>query len=320
MQSSISELAKESNELTTKIFGKEILFYRPGFGLSGKDSFPTFSVTGESCALQCEHCKARVLRSMRPTLSPKALYENMLAAHSKGARGCLVSGGSRPDGSVPLEPFIDALASAKRETGMTVVVHTGLVRSGMAEKLAGAGVDAALIDLLGDDRSIRDVYHLDASVVDYRRAVADLVACGVPLTPHFIVGLGSEQAAIENVLDILEEHRPKAFIVIAFRPIQRTPMAFTPPPSPEDVAFALAKARLRLSDVPIALGCMRPVGSLRDEIDRMAIQTGINALAHPSPGAYEAAAEGGWKVIEKRTCCSEVFVDFPNHPAWSSPP
>jgi len=315
LPSGTAEMISESRELTERLFGKQILFYKPDFHGSTKDAFPTFSVTGASCALQCEHCKSQVLRSMRPAPSPKALYEGMLAAYAKGARGCLVSGGSRPDGSVPLEPFIQAIGAAKKETGMTVVVHTGLVRSETASRLASTGIDAALIDLLGDEATIREVYHLDATVGDYRRAVADLVRAGIPLTPHYIVGLGGRPSAVENVLDILEEHRPRAFIVIALRPLRTTPMGVAPPPAPEDVAYALARARLRLEDVPLALGCMRPVGKLRERIDVMAVQTGINALAHPTPGAYEAAKSGGWKVIEKLTCCSEVFADYPAQPA-----
>ncbi len=315
MKSSVFEMIEESRELTERLFGKELVFYKPDFLGSSKDSFPTFSVTGASCALQCEHCKAEVLRSMKPAPTPETLLEDMLSAHAKGARGCLVSGGSRQDGSVPLEPFIDAIASAKRETGMIVVVHTGLTRKGTSSKLARAEVDAALIDLLGDEHSIRDVCHLDSTVSDYRRAVADLVDAGIPLTPHYIVGLGAKPSAIENVLDMLEEHRPRAFIVIALRPLQGTPMAETPPPTPEDVGHALARARLRLRDVPLALGCMRPVGRQREEIDRMAVGAGINALAHPTPGAYAAAESGGWKVTERFTCCSEVFVDYPTQPA-----
>ncbi len=198
---------------------------------------------------------------------------------------------------------------------MTVVVHTGLIRGNAAARLAGAGIDAALIDLLGDEHSIREVYHLDATLRDYKRAVADLVGAGIPLTPHYIVGLGASQSAVDGVLDILEEYRPRAFIVIALRPLRTTPMALTPPPAPEDVAFALAKARLRLKEVPLALGCIRPVGKLRERIDEMAVGTGINALAHPTPGAYGAASRGGLRVIEKLTCCSEVFADYPNQPA-----
>ena len=315
MKSSVLETVAESRELTVRLFGKELVFYKPDFIRSSKNSFPTFSVTGASCALQCEHCKAEVLRSMKPAPTPEALLRDMLSAHAKGARGCLVSGGSRPDGSVPLEPFIDAIASAKRETGMTIVIHTGLIRRETASKLAGAEVDAALIDLLGDEHSIRDVYHLDATVGDYRRAVADLVDAGIPMTPHYIVGLGAKPSAIEKVLDMLEEHRPRAFIVIALRPLQGTPMARIPPPTPEDVAYALARARLRLKGVPLALGCMRPVGRLREEIDRMAVGAGINALAHPTRSAYAAAESGGWRVTERFTCCSEVFVDYPYQPA-----
>jgi uncharacterized radical SAM superfamily protein len=315
MQQGIEELLSESRDLTVRLFDRELVFYKPRFHNSSKDSFPTFSVTGTSCALQCEHCKAEILRSMRPAPTPTELYADMLSAYAEGARGCLVSGGSRPDGSVPIEPFLDAIGSAKKETGMKVVVHTGLIRRRTASMLAKANVDSALMDLLGDEHSIRDVCHLDASLMDYRRAVADLVNAGIPLTPHYIVGLGASPSAVDRVLDMLEDHRPHAFIVIALRPLEATPMALASPPTPSDVACALAKARLRLRDVPLALGCMRPVGRLREEIDVMAIGTGINAMAHPTPGAYAAAAEGGWKVKERMTCCSEVFVDYSRQPA-----
>jgi uncharacterized radical SAM superfamily protein len=307
----LSTLMAESMELTQKLFGRELIFYKPDFHGSARDSFPTFSVTGTACALQCEHCKAAVLRSMKPAPTPARLFADMLEAYERGARGCLVSGGSRPDGSVPLEPFIGSIRKAKQETGMTVVVHTGLVRSGTAAALAGAGIDAALFDLLGDDHSIKEVYHLQASVGDYRRAVKDLVGAGIPLTPHYIVGLGDGSGALDTVLEILEEYRPRAFIVIALRPLRTTPMASVPPPTPQDVSYTLAKARLRLRDVPLALGCMRPVGRVREETDRMAVRAGINAMAHPTKGAYEAAEVEGWRVTERYTCCSEVFVDYP---------
>jgi len=310
LQDSARRLMEESRETTDRLFGRKVVFYRPEFHGPGSKSFPTFSVTGPSCALQCEHCKAQVLKSMKPTLTPDALYEGIMMAFKAGATGCLVSGGSRPDGSVPLERFVEAIRRAKADTRMKIVVHTGLVRRETAFGLARAGVDAALIDLLGDERSIQSIYHLSAGLDDYRRAVRDLVEAGISLTPHFIVGLGSDGEAVEKVLDMLEGSRPKAFIVIALRPLPSTPMSLSPPPSPRDVAVALAKARLRLRDVPLALGCMRPVGKLREEMDRAAIEVGANAIAHPTKAAYEAAAELGCSVTEKFSCCSQVFEDM----------
>jgi uncharacterized radical SAM superfamily protein len=309
LKEATQQLIEESRELSFRLFPKQVIFYKPDFYRSSKDSFPTFSVTGSSCALQCEHCKAEVLKPMKPALSPERLYEDIVGAYRAGAKGCLVSGGSRPDGSVPLEAFIDVIRRAKAETGMTVVVHTGLIRSETAPRLAAAGIDAALIDLLGDERSIREVYHLNATLDDYRRAVKCLVEAGIPLTPHYIVGLGAHGSALDNVLDILDDYRPKAFIVIALRPLPATPMAVAAPPSPEEVTEALAKARLRLGRVPLALGCMRPVGRIRSAIDRMAVSTGVNAVAHPTEAAYQAAREIGLTVVEKYTCCSEVFLD-----------
>src|SRR5208283_2285280 len=144
----------ESGFFTPK--SKEIRFYAPSFTYyktkyycSSPNSFPTISVTGTSCALNCKHCGGKVLETMRSVLSPKELLELCTKLKQGGAQGCLVSGGCLPDGSVPLNRFVPALRRIKRELGLTVFVHTGIINLETAVALKDAEVDAALIDVIG---------------------------------------------------------------------------------------------------------------------------------------------------------------------------
>ena len=85
---------------------KQIRFYAPSFTYyktkhyrSSPTSFPTVSVTGASCALNCKHCGGKVLETMHPALSPEELFDLCSRLKRVGAVGCLVSGGCLPDGS-----------------------------------------------------------------------------------------------------------------------------------------------------------------------------------------------------------------------------
>ena len=125
------------NLLETGIFKprhSEIRFYAPSFThyetkhfCSSTTDFPTISVTGNSCALNCKHCGGKVLETMHPALSQQELFELGVKLKQNGAKGCLVSGGCLPDGSVPLERFVPVLERFKRELGLTVFVHTGII-------------------------------------------------------------------------------------------------------------------------------------------------------------------------------------------------
>src|SRR5450756_385835 len=125
------------NLLETSTFkprGNEIRFYAPSFTYyktkhysSSTTDFPTISVTGNACALNCKHCGGKVLETMHPALSPEELFELGLKLKQNGAVGCLISGGCLPDGYVPLDGFVPVLGRFKRELGLTVFVHTCLL-------------------------------------------------------------------------------------------------------------------------------------------------------------------------------------------------
>jgi uncharacterized radical SAM superfamily protein len=297
--------------------GEKIRFYAPGFVYyktnyfrSSPNAFPSISITGSSCALKCQHCNGKVLDTMFPALTPKELVDLCVKLKKDGAAGCLISGGCLPDGSVPIDEFIDAIAEIKKELDLTVVTHTGVVDLETAERLKDAGVDAALIDIIGTDETINEVYHLDVGVYDYDRSLRALHESGIPFVPHVLVGLhyGSLRGELE-ALKMISKYSPSAVIVIAFMPIRGTPMEKVNPPKPEDIVRVLASARLLMPETPLVLGCMRPKGEHRKRTDALAVGAGVSAIAFPAEEAIKLAESMNLKMSFSSLCCSQIFMD-----------
>jgi len=315
----------EAREVSWKNFGRRIRFYAPSFMYyraerfcSSPSAFPSISVTGSACALKCKHCGGKVLNTMLPALSPQRLVEVCRDIKAKGGLGCLISGGCLPDGSVPLDKFVDAIAEVKKTLGLTVVVHTGVIDAGLAGRLADAGVDAALIDIIGSDETIREVYQLNVSVADYDRSLRVLHESGIPLVPHVLVGLhyGKLKGEFE-ALEMIAKYSPSAVIVIALMPIHGTMMEIATPPKPEDVARVLVAARLKLPKTPLVLGCMRPKGKHKTETDMLAVKTGVNAIAFPAEQAIKLADSIRVETSFSSLCCSQIFDDL-KHNVWKT--
>jgi hypothetical protein len=68
-------------------------------------------------------------------------------------------------------------------------------------------------------------------------------------------------------------------------------------------------AREALPDIPVLLGCARPPGRAKVEIDTYAVMAGLNGLAHPSDGTVELAARLGRSVKVTPACCSIALGD-----------
>jgi len=317
-EKALEQALAEAREVSLGSFGRRIRFYAPSFMYyrserfcSSPAAFPSVSVTGSFCALKCKHCGGRVLNTMLPALSPERLVEVCRNVKAKGGLGCLISGGCLPDGSVPLERFVDAVAEVKKTLGLTVVVHTGVIDSELAGRLADAGVDAALIDIIGSDETIREIYQLDVSVADYDRSLRVLHESGIPFVPHVLVGLhyGKLKGEFE-ALEMIAKYSPSAVIVIALMPIHGTPMEAATPPKPMDIARVLVASRLMLPKTPLVLGCMRPKGKHKTETDMLAVKAGVNAIAFPAEQALKLAESMHMETSFSSLCCSQIFDDL----------
>jgi len=321
MVSSVDEIRDpviRARELSWKYFGRKIRFYVPSFAhyknryfRSVPMLFPSISVTGTHCALDCKHCGGRILDTMIPAENPRRLVRICKEIKEKGGVGCLISGGCLPDGSVPIGRFLEAIAEVKSRFGLKVVVHTGLIDREMAGRLKVSGVDAVLIDIIGSDETAREIYHLGASGGDFERSLKALREAGIPYVPHVLIGLHYGKLRGEmKALDMIAKYPPSALILIVFFPIRGTEMEDSEPPSPQKVTRVLVKARQMMPQVPLVLGCARPKGRHRVRTDCLAVDAGVNAIAFPSKEAIERAESLGLEISFSPLCCSQIYEDI----------
>lgn len=248
------------------------------------------SLTGGQCALDCAHCGGHYLGGMRP------VWE----AEPDGATSCLISGGCDPSGRVPVLAHLERVREWRQ--GRTMNWHVGFVSEGEMERIAPL-VDVVSFDFVGDDETIREVYGLEHTVDDYVRTYQLLRRYATTL-PHVTIGLrGGELGHEVPAFERLQELGADGLVLLVFIPTPGTRYAERQAPSPAVVADLLAEARLRFPDVPIFLGCMRPKGSYRNELDPLAVRAGLNVVVSPSRPARELAVELGLAEREIRECC-----------------
>jgi len=305
----LSKKLEEARELSWQRFGKQITFYLPGMfsydGVSGK--YPAVSITGSQCALQCDHCRGTLLRPMIAATTPQILIEECLRLAAKGSHGVLISGGCDEEGRLPWERFYGALGEIKRTTDLYVSVHSGLIDYPGALRLKESGVDQALIDVIGDDETFQNIYHVPFGVSRIISSLEALQKAALPIIPHIVCGLNFGKLKGEkSALAMLTKFDVKQLVIVSLMRIPGTPSWHRDVP-PEEIAELVAEARLSLPHALISLGCARQRGS--SHIDCLAIDAGVNRLALPSDEAVQRAVDYGLEISYQKTCCS-VAQDF----------
>jgi uncharacterized radical SAM superfamily protein len=304
-------------DMRKQVFGNEIEFFAPGLKKwetsewkpENARRFLPISVTGDACALQCDHCQANVLKGMISAKAGKDLYEIAQRLWESGTDGILVSGGSKRDGGVPLDKHMEAIARIKRDLPMRVIVHTGVVYPDVAEGLADAGVDGVMLDIMGADETIRDVYHLDLTVEDFDRSLALLAKQDLRIIPHIVIGLHFGKFLGEHTaLEMIAKYQVSTLILVVLMPLTGTPMAGVPPPPIDEVTEFFALSRSTMPDTKINLGCGRPMGDMKKELDWGAIDNGLNGIAYPAEGAIAYARSRGLEPKMYEYCCSLTWA------------
>jgi len=300
----INDRWTRARDISWQQFGKKIAFYLPGMftlnGLSGL--YPCLSITGEHCTLQCEHCKGGLLRSMIGAANPERLLEACLHLASRGSLGVLISGGCDDQGRLPWDSFIPSLEEVKRRTGLYISIHSGLVDQGTASRLKAAGVDQALLDVVGDDETYRSVCHVPFGVSRIVSCLEALQKAGLPVVPHIVCGLNQGRMKGERkAVEMISRFDVEQVVIVSLMQNAGDRRASTGV-RPEEVADLIAEARFRMPSVRLGLGCARERGNTRIEI--LALEAGVNRMALPSEEAIRWAEEKGLDIRYQRTCCS----------------
>jgi len=252
------------------------------------------TVTGDKCQLNCAHCNGYYLKGMK-------LLEHVLSKNKGNENSYLISGGSDQDGKVPLVKKQAELVELSRRGKLNL--HTGLVTEEEASCLSEFA-SVVSFDFIGDEKVISKVYGMNATVSDYLAAYRNLIKY-VPVIPHICIGLDGGKIKSEyEVLSILQHETVKAISMIIFRPTANTSFSHCSPPDIKEVARFIATARIMYPSTPLYLGCMRPGGRYRDQVDSYAVEAGVNKIVLPAPSARKKAVDKGLSIEISEECCS----------------
>ncbi len=305
MNDEINEIFDKSKKISYKNFGRNISFYHPGmFRYNGSwGKYPAISITGSNCDLQCDHCKGKILETMIPAKNSDDLYQICLDLEKKGNHGCLISGGSFKDGSLPWDDYISGIKKIKEDTNLFVSVHCGILDKGTAKKLKDANIDQALIDVIGDDETLKKVYHCDFGIEKIKQTIDSLDREGIPFVPHIVVGLNYGNVIGEyKAIDIIKNYSPLLVTIVSLMSLKGTPMEDIVSPDPLDIAKIIAKVKITMPDVPVSLGCARDRSNI--DIELYALDAGVNRLALPSDEAIKKAKDLKLNISWQKSCCS----------------
>jgi uncharacterized radical SAM superfamily protein len=268
--------------------------------------WPAVSITGGECALACDHCKAKILQPMIPARTPEALWEIVNREIARGASGMLLTGGSNRRNEVDYSGHLPILRRIKDTfPDFRIAVHTALTDLPRARALREAGVDVAMMDVIGAQDTLTQVYHLKRPVADFEDSLASLLESGLRVVPHIVLGLHYGRFLGEwRALEMVARHRPHGLVLVVAMPFYAPPTRPFATPDAQEVGRFFLEARAALPDIPLALGCARPPGRMRLAIDAYGVLAGLDAIAHPAEGVVELALRLGRPVRIGAGCCS----------------
>ena len=170
--------------------------------------------------------------------------------------------------------------------------------------MESAGVDTVMMDVIGANETIREVYKLDRPVEDFEATLAALCSTSMQVTPHIVIGLHYGRILGEaTALDIVSRYDINALVLVVIMPFYARPGTFVTPDT-SDVGRIFAEARERLPEQQVLLGCARPPGMHKRVTDAYAIMAGLDGIAFPADGAVAVAHTIGRPFVQAHSCCS----------------
>jgi uncharacterized radical SAM superfamily protein len=272
----------------------------------GKNSFPAFSITAAACGLNCDHCQKKILEPMIPATNPEMLDTKVRQLiETQGLNGFLLSGGSNKRNEINYMRYLPVVEQLKHDyPDMRIAVHSALMKEAQAKAMESAGVDTVMMDVIGANATIDEVYKLKRPVEDFEETLAALCGTSMEVTPHIVVGLHYGRILGEaNALDMVSRYPVTALVLVVIMPFYAKPGTFETPET-RDVGDIFFEARQRLPEQQVLLGCARPPGMHKRVTDAYAIMAGLDGIAFPAEGAVSVAHSIGRPFEQAHSCCS----------------
>lgn len=270
--------------------------------------FPSISMSGNSCSLNCKHCNHTYLNDMQNLTKPTDLLESCRRFSNEGAVGFLLSGGCDKYGKMlNLKNILPVVKKIKEETDLIVKLHTGLVDKKLAEDIVSAGVDIASVEVVGSNDTILEIFDFDTTIDSYKKTLQNLEQADIPyIVPHVCIGLhyGMLKGEFEALKMIKDFCNPELLVFIIFRPTKGTILENCKIPIEKDISIVIRKAKELFPGKDISIGCIRPRTKKREEIELAALKAGVNRMEIPSRRTLNYAKDLGYIIKKINACCA----------------
>ena len=147
----VCERMHRSREASLDNYGKKLNVFITS------NLFPSVSLTGSLCHLNCKHCGGKLFSRLIPADSPEKLEDTAHMLANSGAKGMLITGGCNTKGKVPTADVAASIKKIKQETDLIVIAHTGFITSDEACVLTDSGLDGIAFDVVGDVETVKRV-------------------------------------------------------------------------------------------------------------------------------------------------------------------
>lgn len=262
----------------------------------------TVSLSGGGCALDCGHCNKHYIEQM----------DDLQDTVSETTESYLLSGGLKADGKSFILDREDELLEIKAK-GYKFNSHIGFVDEEELDAMAKI-IDYVSFDFVSDAAVIKSVYNLDKSVDEYIEQYK-MLSTRMKVYPHITIGLNKGKIHWEyEAIDILHSLGADRLVLNVLIPTPGTEFANVPNPDLDEVREVFKYARRVFEGKPLIVGCMRPIGRYRVEMDKMAVEEGVDRIVQPTPHARKLAEEMGMKVEYMSQCCALDQKSFQEKP------
>ncbi|MCX8058384.1 MAG: hypothetical protein N3A58_03085 [Spirochaetes bacterium] len=254
------------------------------------------STTGEFCKLNCPHCRKHYIKKMfdiskfseYKTNFESDLYDNNYINSFFNYNSFLISGGMNKDLEIPIEKFENFYLFLKKNKKL-INFHTGFLKEEKFYIFRYA--DAISLDLIFSNEAIKNIYKTKKTKKDYIKYLDSVINfcekenIDCKIVPHITIGLNfgapsEEKDLIKYISNYKNLKMIDKIVLNILKPNTNISFYYSP-----DINYSkeiIVYARSMLNKKLIFLGCMRPSGKYRKEIDKFSLIEGIDGIVNPS--------------------------------------
>lgn len=252
----------------------------------------TVSVTADKCEQNCAHCGGHYLLRMKP-------LDKIDNADLSKYNSLLISGGALKTGEVPIKEHINKLLSLPERLKFNA--HTGFQDPKNILPLKKR-ISAVSFDLPSCDEVVSNVFKLPYKATDYERLYLEYKKHFNTIA-HLTLGLALKtKNAEQKIIDFLAQNGEKKVVLLVFMPTKGTE-AQDLPKMPLSKVISVIKYAKKQKLSP-SLGCMRPMGAYRKNLDILAFMYGLKKIVMASPVLIKILEENGVSVAVSNECCA----------------